>query len=462
MKKMFHHKKDDDEVEKPTVGSRPSNTARSDPAIRTSLYEDTMPGSVPQTGDYPVKGSDSSVVQQQQGRKSSIRSLRSRRNSGSQHQKPMVTPYDNVPKTARMTPTPPSNAMGPGTYDPYQQNSGLSQDFSGLNISGGQGQSLGYNPLGSARADHILGPSTVTTTVTTTRFPPNIPPANRRPPQAQGTTNPNVDAGEKALDQDTTRQGPYSNRGTPQTQGYGDQNAGARVNRGTPQTQGYRDQNAGVSASTGSPQTQGYRDQDTRGPYANRASPQTQGYGNRNPGVRTINDSDPQQSPTSKAYWGDLPLSSRSNAYITQDRADDYDDDLARNPSIPRKQVGASAPNTKFSSIQPSSPTDAYTGRTQQPSNPKALPSTPTHDNKNYASNGYGAGRNEATAQTPSVLDRSRPISSKGATGPRSAQDVVNRAKSNTYETEVIEKVAPGKSILEENKYEVRTELRLL
>lgn len=140
MKKMFHRKKDD-EVQKSTVGSRPSNNVRSDPAIRSSLYEDTLAGTVPQTGDYPVKGNDPSVVLQQQGRKSSLRSLRSRRNSGSQHQPPVPAQYEN-PKTApRMAPPPSSRAVVPGSYDPYQQDSGLAQNFSGLNIGSGQGQS---------------------------------------------------------------------------------------------------------------------------------------------------------------------------------------------------------------------------------------------------------------------------------------------------------------------------------
>jgi len=148
MKKIFHRKKDDDGIEKPTVSSRPPSSARSDPVIRTSLYEDAMAGTVPQTGDYPVKGNDSSVLLQQQGRESSVRSLRSRRNSGGQHtnlahQSPVPTPYDNHGNTAR-TPPPPSNTMGSGSYDPYQQDSGLAQDFSGLNLGGGQGRSLEY------------------------------------------------------------------------------------------------------------------------------------------------------------------------------------------------------------------------------------------------------------------------------------------------------------------------------
>lgn len=142
MKKMFHRKKDD-EVEKSTVGSRPSHSARGDPAMRTSLYEDTMAGTVPQTGDYPVKGNDSSVVLQQQGRKSSLRSLRSRRNSGSQHQAPSPTQYENPRKTPRMTPPPSSNSIGPGSHDPYERDAGLTQSFSGLNFGSGQGNGQG-------------------------------------------------------------------------------------------------------------------------------------------------------------------------------------------------------------------------------------------------------------------------------------------------------------------------------
>ena len=145
MKKMFHRKKNDD-AEEPEVHTRTPNNARTDPAIRTSLYKDTSPGAPPQTGDIPLTGNDSSVILQQ-GRKPSVKSSRSRRNSGGHDNSPYREP------TPRRTPPPTSNAMA-GAYDPYQQvpalrtrgqnetsRSALPQDFSGLNLGGEQCES---------------------------------------------------------------------------------------------------------------------------------------------------------------------------------------------------------------------------------------------------------------------------------------------------------------------------------
>ena len=140
MKKIFHRNKDED-VEKSHKQPHAPNSTQTEPALRTSLYESTAPGATPQTGDYAIRGNDSSVVLQP-SRKQSVRSSRSRRSSGG---------YDNVPHrlpTPHRTPPPPSNAVGPGAYDPYQQapalplteqkplpRASLPQAFAGLNLS---------------------------------------------------------------------------------------------------------------------------------------------------------------------------------------------------------------------------------------------------------------------------------------------------------------------------------------
>ena len=143
MKKLFHRKKDSD-AEQPAEHTRAPNTDNRDPALRTSLYQSTKPGELPQTGDYPVKGNDSSVILQQ-GRKSSV--SRSRRNSGTHHYVPnrSTTPnqYEASKRAFHMTPPP----IGAGSNDPYQQSStmpmggqedrrrrDLPQDFSSLNM----------------------------------------------------------------------------------------------------------------------------------------------------------------------------------------------------------------------------------------------------------------------------------------------------------------------------------------
>ena len=146
MKKIFHRNKNDDS-EEPRERTRALNNAQSNPAIRTSLYEDTAPAAPPQTGNVPLQGNDSSVVLQQ-GRKPSVRSSRSRRSSGGQENLPYRVP------TPGRTPPPPANAVA-GAYGPYQQapaipmggqrswsRSALDQDFSVLNLGNEQCTSL--------------------------------------------------------------------------------------------------------------------------------------------------------------------------------------------------------------------------------------------------------------------------------------------------------------------------------
>lgn len=144
MKKLFHRKKEDSDAEQPVERTRAPSSDKRDPALRTSLYESTRPGELPQTGEYPVKGNDSSVILQQ-GRKSSV--SRSRRNSGTYHNVPYQSATPNQYEASKRAPhmTPPT--IGDGSNDPYQQSStmpmggqedrrrrDLPLDFSGLNM----------------------------------------------------------------------------------------------------------------------------------------------------------------------------------------------------------------------------------------------------------------------------------------------------------------------------------------
>ena len=142
MKKMFHRKKHDD-AEEPQPRTRAPENTRTDPAVRSSLYEDASPAAPPQTGDTPIRGNDSSVALQQ-GRKSSVKSSRNPQNSNG---------HDTLPyqaHTSRGTQPPASNVV-PGAYNPYQQvqalptggqnetsRSALHHDFEGLNLGGEQ------------------------------------------------------------------------------------------------------------------------------------------------------------------------------------------------------------------------------------------------------------------------------------------------------------------------------------
>ena len=144
MKKLFHRNKDSD-TEQPPQRSPASNLGRSDPALRTSLYESTEPGDPPQSGIYPVKGNDSSVILQQ-GRKSSI--SRSRRNSATPHNVPYRSITPNQTEAIKRAPHMAPPMTGGGPNDHYQQSPAmpigdreerrrrdLPQDLSGLNLA---------------------------------------------------------------------------------------------------------------------------------------------------------------------------------------------------------------------------------------------------------------------------------------------------------------------------------------
>lgn len=115
------------------------------------------------------------------------------------------------------------------------------------------------------------------------------------------------------------------------------------------------------------------------------------------------------------------------------------DPDLRRRTSIPRKQVGSSPKAHYSDNVSPTAPT-AISGPDPRTSVVKPLPSAPA---SNY--NSYQPGRGEDLIPSPSVLDRSRPISrSTGGGGAYAAEDVVQRAQHDSADTEVIERIAPG------------------
>ena len=119
MKRMFHRKKEDDNAYPAEHGMA---SVKSDPTLRTSLYQSSMAGVTPQMGNYPIKGNDSSVLLHQP-RKSSVRS---RRSSGSHYNEPNSSPTPDTYATGGrrvLTKTPPpKNAVSPETsYAPYQQ-----------------------------------------------------------------------------------------------------------------------------------------------------------------------------------------------------------------------------------------------------------------------------------------------------------------------------------------------------
>lgn len=111
--------------------------------------------------------------------------------------------------------------------------------------------------------------------------------------------------------------------------------------------------------------------------------------------------------------------------------------DLAVKNSIPRKQVG-DITKGQASGVEPSFPRGPTTSKKVT----YPLQSDPAVD---YDDTQLEERKNISPA--PGVLDRSRPIT-RGHGAANTAQRVVDRAQSNTVNTEVIETFAPGNSTL--------------
>ena len=120
VKKLFHRKKDVDAEGPSQHAQAPLTSGRSDPALRSSRYESTHPAALPLSGDYPVKGNESSIILQQ-GRRSSV--TRSRRNSGTFDSLPRRSSISNQQQAAKYAPQMISPSTLAGSNDPYQQSS---------------------------------------------------------------------------------------------------------------------------------------------------------------------------------------------------------------------------------------------------------------------------------------------------------------------------------------------------
>ena len=226
-----------------------------------------------------------------------------------------------------------------------------------------------------------------------------------------------------------------ANRGVPQTQGNAarssqEQGYGLR-NNATPQRQEYyrRDNTTPQHHEVGPQDSADFRHQKyALGADAADTRPVNEAYAQR--------DSVPQSHPADLP--SNLPSNQRSNAYSSPTMHDGYEV-LARQDSIPRKKIGTSA-NTPRSSDRAPSPQMAPVSHSRPQSATKPLPSTPA-----AASQGNTSRQMESPSWPSSTHDRSRP-NHKSQAGLRDAQDIVDRAKTNTSDTQVTETVAPGQS----------------
>ena len=256
----------------------------------------------------------------------------------------------------------------------------------------------------------------------------------------------------------TPHRGSNANRGAPINQGYAPRDAFQEQGYDgsthvVPEHQEYisRHNNISQTLRTAPPHDAKSRHQDYTSPNNN--TPQPQGSASRdssafqtreyvpqhNTDFRAVKEEDPQRFSIAQPYRKGLSSNQRTNPYESPKQQDEGDRGLARQNSIPRKQLGMSA-----STIQPSVTTSpsprTQTGQTRHQSIPKPLPSTPAAESPVHTNR-----LADSLSQPSSILNRSRPVPTSHMV-PRDAQDVVDRAKTSSYDTTVVETVAPGQS----------------
>ena len=164
-----------------------------------------------------------------------------------------------------------------------------------------------------------------------------------------------------------------------------------------------------------------------------RRSFRTSGYAARNDIALS------QQVHTAQSFEEDATRSSKSNVDRNLNRQQGDTLSPARKPSIPRKQVGA-LPGSLYTSSHSPSASNIQTNhrRPNSASNPLPSPRDKSHGHSNKSADNFyhPSGTIDRSRQTPKV-----PV------GPQDTQEVVNHAKYNTYDTQVVETVAPGQSM---------------
>ena len=244
----------------------------------------------------------------------------------------------------------------------------------------------------------------------------------------------------------------HSAHSTPQSQGYSSQRPPQgqgefNSSQAAPKNQEYtpRSKNISTTESDTNPQRRDYASgtNDTphfraQAPRSSATSQNQEHLSQQNAGCRTVNEGGFQSVLMAQAYQGDIMSNQKVNASLSPKVRDEDDADLARQNSIPRKRIGKSAA-IAHANIQESISSGAQSGHSRQQSTPKPLPSIPAAENRGRTD------RHMDSAPQPSgTVNRSRPMSTSQACL-QDAQDILDRAKANTYDTTVVESVAPGK-----------------
>lgn len=165
----YLHRKKGDSPQQPQR-SRATSQGANDSPLGTTRYEATAPGSLPETGSYPIRGNNSTAAVT--SRRASMRNSMDDR--GNQNTRPETAPSYPIGNTAARTEAPPDNDFqffdqpSPSMTAPRQQqqqyqgsgmDTGLAQGISDLNINNDTGADSAtppisyYSPSGSGRLD---------------------------------------------------------------------------------------------------------------------------------------------------------------------------------------------------------------------------------------------------------------------------------------------------------------------
>ena len=482
--KYLHRKKGDSpSPQQPNRQSRVISQGNSASGLGTSRYEATAPGSAPETGSYPIRGNNSSAAVT--GGKSSIRN--SMDNRGPQSARPETAPSRPTSKTAPRLETPPNNHYSDYHFFDHPQASpqtrtqttttttvtrshptsrqmeadaGLSQDFSGLNINHDSGKHPSSAFFGgtcspfSAGASATPPPISYYPTSGSARLDPRVDSHPREDPSIRMVDQP---GSQQAFKSPTNyqRAGPgyydsasrslrnadkYRSRGQHASQ-YDSAGDTTPIRSSSQEYNDNPESNIGRRGSIPRKQVGSYAH--TPSSSVTSTSPATAGF----PTERRD-----QQAPPVPQH--DKPLSQQLGYQHPSTATYEY------NPS-PRY-----ADNNMHSS-PPGRPQKPRVQKQNSPYNSQQSPSTVLSPRESSLQHPVGAGQRstyprhtEELTQDGEHLDggsrtrqdeyvaplavRPKPRSRDEGRSP-TAEEVVGRAKANTYDTEVIEKIAPGR-----------------
>lgn len=403
LKKLFHRKKGEDGYDEDEQQSSPphrapaASTLATDSALHSTPYETAAPAGPPVTGTYPIRGNAGPPPAAATGTPS--RGPRQLRTGPDTSFNQNTHQYGASPPPRRPIPTPvtanpasdiygtgplPGQAMSTGERGAVRarQNDGdLSQDFSSLNLGLGEGKSFALNRQIASFADSRVAPRSSTQ--------PQVP---SYAPNRYAGSRPSVEFTGRHV-RDSSRDEPQSSY-LPATYREASNHSGGVEGGGRIVPGGPRALRHGPS----------------------RGSEDAQNYGSTN-------------SPYSAEALYD------SAAQQAQEEVD-----LARRRSIPRKQVGAPPTNPSAGTFSPTASQKSTPGHIRQSSLQKPLPMAPT------LGNNYQASPSDEDSQSRRSTDlRPVPLSVIKGSNKLTAEDVVRKASGKSFDTEVIEKIAPGR-----------------